>query len=426
MLTKSHYAARKFVKRSFRRDYRQHMCGLCHALGDGYGLASRLLTSHDVILLNLFTSAQMQSDPENIIRRCPMNPRYKVDTNQEEGSRFAAAVAVELANISVQDDIDDSRGSDLRAHFAARMLKGLHHRAQSALETLDFDPVSLNQLNAHQRIAELDDTLDPAQPTAEVSAALFVMTARLANLPENEAALAQIGASYGAYLYLSDAFRDYADDLVNGAFNPLRTHASPSGDHPIKIPQESLRLLFERLHRILANIRVSLTALTLYRYENDLGELLTEPIERLIAQVEAQRQRPAVYRQWRWQDALRAALFIMPVPEQGLVFSEAPYDEAEPAKRKRKNSEVITVGGKADTASKKKKRGQSQSTDSGCCNDSCTTHNTTWYWCFPGCDASCCDNDNDSSGLCGCLGGDSCDSPGCGDGGGCDGCSCSS
>ena len=93
MLTKSHYAARQYVCAHDRATYRWHMCGLCHALGDDYGLTTRLLTNHDMILLNLLTEAQYPQETPTVMRRCPLNPRRKVPTNQEAASRFAAATA---------------------------------------------------------------------------------------------------------------------------------------------------------------------------------------------------------------------------------------------------------------------------------------------------------------------------------------------
>jgi len=56
------------------KTYKLHMCGLCHALGDTYGLPYRLLTSHEMILLNMLITAQQNEEPVVAIRRCPLNP----------------------------------------------------------------------------------------------------------------------------------------------------------------------------------------------------------------------------------------------------------------------------------------------------------------------------------------------------------------
>jgi len=79
MLTQSHYSACNLHDAQDRAAYRLHMCGLCHALGDSYGLPARLLTNHEMIVLNLLTSAQRPQAPDVVTRRCPLNPLLKVD-----------------------------------------------------------------------------------------------------------------------------------------------------------------------------------------------------------------------------------------------------------------------------------------------------------------------------------------------------------
>ena len=41
MLTKQHRLAAKIIHPQKRRAYKAYMCGLCHALGDSYGLPHR-------------------------------------------------------------------------------------------------------------------------------------------------------------------------------------------------------------------------------------------------------------------------------------------------------------------------------------------------------------------------------------------------
>ena len=156
MLTRSHYAARHYVCAHDRPTYRRHMCGLCHALGDDYGLTTRLLTNHDMILLNLLTEAQYPQETPTVMRRCPLNPRRKVPAKQETASRFAAATAVTLAAVSVEDDLQDSHGRDLTAQVARRWLRGHRRAALEKLTELDFDVAPLERLADQQATAERD------------------------------------------------------------------------------------------------------------------------------------------------------------------------------------------------------------------------------------------------------------------------------
>src|SRR5262245_40175862 len=135
MLTKQHRFATRITDLDKRRACRLHMCGLCHALGDNYGLPTRLLTSHEMILLNMLTSAQRAEEPAVVTRRCPLNPFMHVSTNQDSASMFAAAASVELASISVADDIQDSAGQDIAARIATRLLDRPHRAALRTLES---------------------------------------------------------------------------------------------------------------------------------------------------------------------------------------------------------------------------------------------------------------------------------------------------
>ena len=127
MLTKQHQLAAKIIHPQKRRAYKAYMCGLCHALGDSYGLPHRLLTSYEMILLNMLTNAQRSTAPEIVMRRCPLNPSRMVSTNQDAGSEFAAAVAVVLARVSLDDHVQDSAGRNIGARLAAWGLRAIRY-----------------------------------------------------------------------------------------------------------------------------------------------------------------------------------------------------------------------------------------------------------------------------------------------------------
>lgn len=382
MLTKSHYASKKFVRCRDKAAYRVHMCGLCHALGDDYGLPYRLLTTHDTILLNLLTSAQQPQADAVVMRRCPLNPLAQVPTYQNAASTFAAAVSVRLANISVQDDIDDGDGRGLIARLAAAMLQRPEHTAADRLTALGFDAAPLNSLTAQQSHAERHTDHDPAQPTAQASAALFAATAQTAGMTVNAPALATVGGHYGTYVYLADAYRDLADDLRQGAFNPLR--AFVDGQTLTTAGRDWLR---ERLEAARNGMQTALTDVRLMRDADTVRYLLLKPLDELVV-------------------SLGGAAIYEKVCGGSCSVS---YADGEKRKRKSKDS-----GYDYDTP-KLKRRPRTKSNDkqrepSICvgysCDDCCCD-----AVCFCDC---CCDNDADCCeiNLCKC---------GCGD---CDCCEC--
>ncbi len=356
MLTKQHRFAAQLVQE--KQVYKTHMCGLCHALGDSYGLLSRLLTSHEMILLSLLTSAQRETHLQTVKRRCPLNPAHFVSANQDEGSRFAAAAAVELARVSVLDDVQDSRGWDVLAQASRLLIGTAHQTAVRTLENLGFDAATFARLTEHQAQAEADSESDPAAPTAMTSASLFVMTARLAQKPENESALAAIGASYGAYLYLLDAYRDYPDDIRKGRFNPLRkfTALTPLPPLPLEergsfgLTSEGLRWLLTRFETIRAEIQTHWPQVQTVRYRDSLEHLLLHPIDEVIEELQERLAAPMEFRRWSLADVIKAALFIVPA---GMVTANIgdfePVIGGEKRKRKRKPKPTEGAATRTDT-----------------------------------------------------------------------------
>lgn len=205
--------------------YRVHMCGLCHALGDGYGQLARLLTTREMILLNMLVNAQLP-EMETAERRCPLNPTMQVQTNISVASKFSAAMAVKLTQASVADDVQDAGGVVNRLTQLA--IRKPSQQANVTLENLAFKTQRLNQLTAQQTAAENKPNNHAEAPSAHLSADIFIMTATLANLPDNALYLAEIGQAYGATIYWLDAYLDFADDIQKGAFNPLREFAQTS------------------------------------------------------------------------------------------------------------------------------------------------------------------------------------------------------
>jgi len=411
-----------------RASYRTHMCGLCHALGDKYGQLSRLLTTREMILLNLLTTAQTPEAPSVVQRRCPINPLRTVNTNQNIASDFAAAASVELAQQSFADDLQDSAGINLTARSADWILRKVQSGSRQLLAEIGFETETLTNLNARQSEIEAGGAGDPTGPTAAASAKLFAMTAQLAGTPENAVPLAAIGASYGSYVYLTDAYRDYADDMVSGDFNPLR-HFSQRAQNEFTLSQDGLAWLLDRFTEIQSAIRQHVGQLTLYRHQDTIARLLCKPVDKMVQELSQRADQPITYQQWTLMDALRAAFFLAPATETrtALFDVHAVYDEraegrkemlrqeAEEHRKQMEEEEDTSVFDCCDLFS-----------GNGCCDVNCVN----FYGCN-GCDSNpncyeinCFNIDRggcevgrgDGCGNCDCGGG------GCGDGGDCGGC----
>jgi len=256
------------------------MCGVCHALGDDYGMASRLFTNHETILLNMLTDAQLENPSETVMRRCPLRPTHQVTTNQNTSSRFAAAITVLLVNAGVVDDIQDGKGLNLPTRLLEKAISGMSQSARAVLDTLSFDGQHLDTLAIHQLQAESNGN-NPLLPSMQSSSAIFAMTAELAGSPHNQTALAGIGANYGAYVYLYDALKDWGADYQNGAFNPLTPYLKEQSDR-VTLTTDGIDWLADQLTDILNNIQQGLKQVTFYQHTDVIHKLLTDPIERII------------------------------------------------------------------------------------------------------------------------------------------------
>ena len=328
-----------------RREYAQHMCGLCHSLGDHYGLLSRLATSHEMILLNLLTSAQMTGETTSVTRRCPLNPLLKVSTNHGVASEFASAVAIMLAGVKFMDDIQDSNDWDAIARLGHKLTQHPRRIASQILVGLGFDDRLLQDLSERQAKVESEDAQDATAPSALVSSELFAMTARIANLPENEELLASIGANFGAYVYLMDAYQDLPRDMQGGNYNPLRRFCEESSKG-LMLSQTGLRWLLSRFEKIQASIRETLPRVQLHRHRALLEGILCDSMDGIVSELSKRvKQSTLIFRRFAWADILKAGFFILPAetaatgfPLTGSVIAHKIESPSEEDKFRRRSS----------------------------------------------------------------------------------------
>lgn len=428
MLTNQHRFVARMINCRERTDYKLHMCGVCHALGDDYGMVSRLITNHEIILLNMLTEAQCETPSDVVLRRCPLNPTHHVRTNQTVSSRFAAAIAVLLVNTGIEDDLRDGKGLQLPTRLLKAMSSRFANTARETLSALQFDTAQLLSLQDKQSHAEATNG-DPLAPSRDSSATIFSMTGHLAGQPLNQPALATIGANYGAYLYLLDAVKDYAGDYEKGQYNPLLPYTIV-GNGVLTLSQDGVNWLRDEFNAILSAIRTELAGLKLYQYQTAIQTMLTEPIERITTRLQAVTDGLHYAQVGRW-DALKSLILMSEQKPEGESVDDFFADDNSP---------------NAESGKKKKRRGKknnnSDDSDSGCDGDDCSGCFWGPYYGSSPCD--CCTDYNcngipDSLECCASIGGNGCGEglgegcgsgcgegcgSGCGDGcdiGGCDG-----
>lgn len=213
---------------NLREQWRAHMCGLCLALRDGHGQASRMTTNTDAVMISILTAAQQE--PGYTTRTagpCPFRGmrRAEVIASHEPGVALATASSLALATAKAEDVVAEQRlglapNAPVKQRVAA-IAAGTLRRKNAASTALDADAV-LRPL-ARQAVVECTSTdlYALTEPTASACAAVFESSARLADAPANAGPLADIGAEYGRIAHLIDAVDDRADDVAAGSFNPL-------------------------------------------------------------------------------------------------------------------------------------------------------------------------------------------------------------
>ncbi|MFJ9554536.1 DUF5685 family protein [Nocardiopsis sp. NPDC101807] len=211
-------------------EWMSHMCGLCLALRDDHGQASRVATNYDGLVVSALTAAQSEREADTrAAGRCPLRGMRGARAANGSGAYLAAAVSLMLASAKITDHIEDGDGlygrrgvRSLAGRVAARWRQG----ATEAGDRLGFDGAGLVAVIDRQREVELaagegTDILTVTAPTEEATGEAFAHTALLADRPANAAPLREAGRLFGRIAHLLDAVEDREEDLARGAWNPL-------------------------------------------------------------------------------------------------------------------------------------------------------------------------------------------------------------
>ena len=89
--------------------YRSFYCGLCHTLGEKYGLFSRLTLTYDMTFLALFQSVLYGETVEYSEKRCIVHPVKSHKVAGTAALDYAAAMNVILAFYKCADDWHDDK-----------------------------------------------------------------------------------------------------------------------------------------------------------------------------------------------------------------------------------------------------------------------------------------------------------------------------
>lgn len=204
--------------------YRSLYCGLCHALGEQYGMAGRMALTYDMAFLVMLLGSLYEPEEQSGQARCVPHPLRAHDWTQNRFTAYAAGLNVLLAYYNCEDDWYDDHNLAkhaeallLQKHLAA--LRQAYPRQSAAIEEHLLALRTLEQENGSADEA--------ANRFAALMGELFV--------PDEHdrwaATLRLFGEALGRFIYLMDAYLDAEADEKRGRYNPLLSwRAEPDFD----------------------------------------------------------------------------------------------------------------------------------------------------------------------------------------------------
>ena len=200
-------------------DYRAAYCGLCRALGKGYGFAARFLVNYDMTFLYLLRSSAAEAAPTGDCW-CPARVcGKKTCTLDPEGFDTVAACTVVLCVEKLRDDIRDK---GFLKGLPARLLHLVFRRAyrRAARRLPAFAALAERQLRA---LSALEAAESPSiDAVSDAFASIVAGCAGDLEDPALRRPMEQILYQTGRFLYLADALDDLREDCRKGSYNPLR------------------------------------------------------------------------------------------------------------------------------------------------------------------------------------------------------------
>lgn len=197
----------------FQRMY----CGLCHTLGNRYGVAARFILNYDFTYLAILLSEREESAVYS--KRCivhPLSPRHFWE--ESSAMELAADESVILAYWQLRDGVEDHDWlHGLKYRSLSAVLEPAYRKAAAIRP--NFDETVRRQLKL---LGELETENCPSiDRAADAFAVLLSSAAQEVDDPIRQRVLEQILYHLGRWVYLVDAADDMKKDAEEGNYNPV-------------------------------------------------------------------------------------------------------------------------------------------------------------------------------------------------------------
>jgi len=199
-------------------------CGLCHTLGQKYGLISRFILNYDFVFLAMLL---WSGEDELIIKRkrCIASPfRRKHYCSQCTALDRSAGYSVILTWWKLCDSIADEPFFRALPYRGLKLLlSGAYKKA--AGEFPGFDSAVRNEIYS---LIEYEKSSADSLDGAADKFALILKAAAPESLPSNvQRPMLELLYHLGRWIYIVDACDDYTDDSRAGLYNPVAARYPP-------------------------------------------------------------------------------------------------------------------------------------------------------------------------------------------------------
>lgn len=223
-----------------KTEYRECYCGVCRAIGDGYGQLCRLTLTYDMTFLSLLLEGVYGLPKERKESNCIAHPFKKCGYCTSEASDYAGAMNVLLAYYNLLDNWSDDKS--LFSLTFARSIRAKKRRVEA-----EYPRQSETIKNCLKKLSETEKAgvLNPDIPSAifgELMGELFVWKE-----DENAELLRAFGKALGRFIYVMDACLDFKDDLKKKKYNSMVQFASADFEPTLTLLMGECSEIFEKI-----------------------------------------------------------------------------------------------------------------------------------------------------------------------------------
>ena len=200
--------------------YRSFYCGLCHVLGERYGIKGQVTLTYDMTFLVMLLSSYCESDVVSAKRRCLMHPAKTHTERVSEMTAYGADMNVLLSYLHFVDDKEDE--NSIKATGGIALYRGAYQKIKDRYPEQCRQIVRalrcLRQIEQRDSGSE-EDLQKAADAFGGLMVALFSYDAKDPMLHT----LQGLAYHLGRYIYIMDAFDDLGEDIEKNRYNPLKT-----------------------------------------------------------------------------------------------------------------------------------------------------------------------------------------------------------